>query len=102
MNWAQFKDPITHRCLAGAVVAFWSLTQILGLIPFNGKTPMPHAEFVLIGERQNTDWLAPNTLCSLTNANYDIVHSLAFLELYLTPVGNFEHSLLYSSSSLKL
>ena len=63
---------------------------------------MPHAEFVLIGARQNTDWLAPNTVCSLTNANYDIVHSLAFLELYLTPVDNFEHSELYSSSSLKL
>ena len=27
MNWAQFKDPISHMCLAGAVVAAWSLTQ---------------------------------------------------------------------------
>ena len=27
MNWAQFKDPISHMCLAGAVVACWSLTQ---------------------------------------------------------------------------
>ena len=27
MNWAQFKDPVSDRCLAGTVVAFWSLTQ---------------------------------------------------------------------------
>ena len=23
MNWAQFKDPVSHMCLAGAVVASW-------------------------------------------------------------------------------
>ena len=27
MNWAQFKDPISHMCLAGAVVACSSLAQ---------------------------------------------------------------------------
>ena len=27
MNWAQLKDPVSHMCLAGAVVASWSLTQ---------------------------------------------------------------------------
>ena len=27
MNWAQFKDPVSHMCLAGTVVACWSLTQ---------------------------------------------------------------------------
>ena len=27
MNWAQFKDPVSQMCLAGAVVASWSLTQ---------------------------------------------------------------------------
>ena len=27
MNWAQFKDPMSHMCLGGAVVACWSLTQ---------------------------------------------------------------------------
>ena len=27
MNWTQFKDPATHTCLGGAVVASWSLTQ---------------------------------------------------------------------------
>ena len=29
MNWAKFKDPVSHMCLAGAVVACWSLTQEL-------------------------------------------------------------------------
>ena len=27
MNWAQFKDHVSHMCLAGAVVASWSLMQ---------------------------------------------------------------------------
>ena len=27
---AEFKDPIFHMCLAGAVVAYWSLTQEAG------------------------------------------------------------------------
>ena len=27
MSWAQFKDPISHVCLAGAVVACQFLTQ---------------------------------------------------------------------------
>ena len=27
MNWRQFKDPVSHMRLAGAVVASWSLTQ---------------------------------------------------------------------------
>ena len=27
MNWAQFKDPNSHMCLAGAVVACQFLTQ---------------------------------------------------------------------------
>ena len=57
MHWAKFKDPISHMCLAGAVVACWSLTQeVAGLSPFNviifftefsekhlGKTPMTAA-----------------------------------------------------------
>ena len=27
MNWVQFKDPVSQMCLAGTVVASWSLTQ---------------------------------------------------------------------------
>ena len=38
MNWAEFKDPVSHMCLAGTVVASWSLTQeVAGLSPFNDK-----------------------------------------------------------------
>ena len=35
MNWSQFKYPVFHMCLAGAVVTtFWSLTQeVVGLNP---------------------------------------------------------------------
>ena len=35
MNWAQFKDPVSHMYLAGAVVANWSLTkEVTGSSPF--------------------------------------------------------------------
>ena len=27
INWSQFKDPVSHMCLAGAVLASWPLTQ---------------------------------------------------------------------------
>ena len=36
MNWAKFKDPVSHMCLAGTVVASRSPTQeVAGLSPFN-------------------------------------------------------------------
>ena len=38
MNWAQLKDPVSHMCLAGALVASLSLTQeVAGSSPFNDK-----------------------------------------------------------------
>ena len=53
MNWAHFQDPVSHMCLAGAVVASWCLIQevagvmrkILLLNSLNsvkllGKTPL--------------------------------------------------------------
>ena len=27
MNWVQFKDSVSDMCLAGIVVAYWSLTH---------------------------------------------------------------------------
>ena len=27
LNWSQFKDPISHMCFAGAVIASWALMQ---------------------------------------------------------------------------
>ena len=39
MNWAQFKDPVSYMCLAGAVVASWPLThEITGSSPFTVMT----------------------------------------------------------------
>ena len=45
MNWAQFKYPVFHMCLAVAVVASWSLTQEVGLSPFNVMTNIFVTEF---------------------------------------------------------
>ena len=39
MNWSQFKDPVSYMCLAGAVIASWSLTQeVAGSSPFTIAT----------------------------------------------------------------
>ena len=39
MDSDNFKVPVSHMCLAGAVVASWSLMQeILGLSPFTQMT----------------------------------------------------------------
>ena len=38
MNWSKFQDPVSHRCLAGAVVASWSLTlEVADSSPFKDK-----------------------------------------------------------------
>ena len=38
MYWAQCKDPVSHMCLAGVVVASWSVTlETAGSNPFNDK-----------------------------------------------------------------
>ena len=61
MNWAQFKDPVPHMCLAGAMIACWSLTQeVAGSSPYTvmtnifvtefgkqlGKSPMFYCTFI--------------------------------------------------------
>ena len=51
MNWRQFKDPVSHVCLAGTVVASWSLTQeVLGLNPFTVMTNIFITEFAEFSE----------------------------------------------------
>ena len=46
MNWANYKDPISHACLAGIVAASWSLTQeVAGLSPFTVMTNIFVTEF---------------------------------------------------------
>ena len=45
MNWAQFKDPVSHMCLVSAVVASWSLTQeVADLNPFTVITNLSNTE----------------------------------------------------------
>ena len=35
MHWSQFKDPVSHMCLAGTVITSWALTQkVTGSSPF--------------------------------------------------------------------
>ena len=46
MNWTEFKDPVSHVCLAGAVVASWSLTQeVAGSSTFTVMTNIFVTEF---------------------------------------------------------
>ena len=46
MNCGQFKDPVIHMCLAGAVVASWSGTrEMAGLNPFTVMTNIFVTEF---------------------------------------------------------
>ena len=46
MNWAKFKDSVSHVCLAGIEVASWSLTQeVAGLSPFTVMTNIFVTEF---------------------------------------------------------
>ena len=46
MNWAQFKDPVSHMCLAGAVVASRSLTkEVAGSSPFTVMAKIFFTEF---------------------------------------------------------
>ena len=51
MNKAQYKDPIYHICLAGALVASWSLIQeVAGLSLFTVRTNMFVNEFSKFSE----------------------------------------------------
>ena len=46
MNQSQFKDPVSHMCLVGAVVAPWFLTkEVAGLNPFTVVTNIFVTEF---------------------------------------------------------
>ena len=46
MNWAQFKDPVSHMCLAGAVAASLSITQeVAGSSSFTVMTNIFVTEF---------------------------------------------------------
>ena len=52
MNWAQVKDPFSHMCLPGTVVASWSLIQeVAGLSPFSVVTNIFVIEFDEFSEK---------------------------------------------------
>ena len=52
MNWAQFKDPVSHMCLADAVVSSWSLTQeVVGSSPFTVLTSILVTKLAEFSER---------------------------------------------------
>ena len=52
MNLTQFKDPVSHLCLAGAVVASWSLTQeVAGSSPLTVMTNIFVTEFAEFREK---------------------------------------------------
>ena len=50
MTKGQFKDLVSHMCLAGAVVASWFLTQeVVGSNPFTIMTNLFVTEFAKFG-----------------------------------------------------
>ena len=71
MNWAQFKDPVSHMCLVGTVVTSWSLTQeVAGSSPFAVVTNTFATEFAKFSEtlKKNSNIACPlrvytDTLC---------------------------------------
>ena len=66
MTWAACRVPVSHMCLAGALVAFWSLTQEVAGSGYHwicgihwkhlGKTPLLKVEGMTSGQkgRENT------------------------------------------------
>ena len=55
MNWVQFNDCVSHMCLAGTLVAPWSLTQeATGLSPFTVMTNIFVSEFSVKTFRENS------------------------------------------------
>ena len=46
MNWVQFKDPVSHMCLAGTAVESWSLAlEVVGSNPSTAMTNVFVTEF---------------------------------------------------------
>ena len=59
MNWTQFKDSVSHICLAGAVAASWSFTQeVTGSSPFTVMANIFVTEFAEFSEniQENVHW----------------------------------------------
>ena len=66
MNWSQFKDPVSHMCLAGALLASRSLTQeMAGSDPFSVMTNIFITEYSVKRFRENS--INTNLLCTISN-----------------------------------
>ena len=50
MNWAQFEDPVSNMCLAGAMLECWSLTEMASSSPFTVKTNIFVTQFADFSE----------------------------------------------------
>ena len=67
MNWGQFKDPVSHMCLAGTGEASWSLTQeVACLSPFAVMTNIFVTEFTQFSEHLGK---TPLYLCAIVNGS---------------------------------
>ena len=61
MNRGKIKDFLSHLCLAGAVVASWSLTlEATGLSPFNDLFIIEFSEFSELGKYFHKDTVVLN------------------------------------------
>ena len=85
MNLFQFKNPVSHTCLAGAVIASWSLSQeVAGLSPFTEKTNI----FVTESSEFSEKYLLVKTrfncfVCNTTGQNHMFTMLLIFFHTKL-------------------
>ena len=68
MNRDQYKDPVSHVCLAGTVVASWSVMQeVAGSSPYTVMTNIFVAQFSVKPFRENSIENGFPLPCSLKN-----------------------------------
>ena len=67
MYWDQIKDPVSHVCLAGAMIAAWSLTQeVTGLNPFTVMTNIFVIEFSEFSDTFRKNSIDSRFLCVIS------------------------------------
>ena len=79
MNWAQFKDPVSHMCLAGAVVASWFITQeTAGSDSFTVMTSIFVTEVPEFSENiwEKLQWIKISSRIKFLQNTYKLVNEL--------------------------
>ena len=72
MNWGQFKDPVSHLCVAGAVVPSWSLTLVAaGSNLFDDKFNENIWRKLKLPHRRNYPWIWEVFYC--LEINWEII-----------------------------